>query len=231
MAIAFVAAADGGNTTAATSFTWAYTVGGGTKRILFVSVEGTATDIITGATYAAASMTLVGKILSGSSRWEYLFYLLNPASGANNVVVSASSTCDFIFAGASDYSGVKQVAPEVTGTNTSGVAAASLTTSITTISDNAWIVLMSGGFSGNAAPTAGSGSTFRVAEGTFGTWGLFDSGAAITPAQAYSMTTVQSSGGLNIITHIYAAFAPDTGGAQTFFSRAQYDLSTRRASV
>lgn len=222
MAIAFNASADGGQVTSATSLTFSYTVGGGSNRKLFVTATGATTDNLTGATYNGVAMSLLAKMFGGSGRWEYLFELNNPASGANNVVITASGTSDFILGGASDYSGCAQAASEVIVTNTSSpTSVASLTTAITTISDNDWVVLTASGFSGSAPPTAGTGSTFRSADGVFGIWGLFDSGAPVTPAGSYSMTVNYNAAGLNKISVIMAAFAP--AGVSTF------DMTSRRA--
>jgi len=99
MAIAFDATTDGGNTTA-TSLTYSHTCTG-SNRILFVSVIGAiGSDNVTGATYAGAAMTLVDK--QASARSTYLFYLIAPATGANNVVVSAGSS-SFIWSAAAPY--------------------------------------------------------------------------------------------------------------------------------
>src|SRR6266550_1285190 len=108
MAIAFVAAADLGNNGGGGAYTVSYTVGAGSDRLLVVALVGAVvpTDNITGVTYAGVSMTLINKRIPSTGRCSYLFYLLNPASGANNIVVTNSSN-EFIIPQAADYTGVK----------------------------------------------------------------------------------------------------------------------------
>lgn len=217
MAIAFVNAADGGNNGGSTSsLTFPYTVGSGSNRLLvvpFAGDSGSGADNITSVAYGGVAMTLAKKsVVTSQDRFVYLYYLLNPASGANNVVITAG-TNHFILAGAADYTGVKQSAqPDATTTQVSGASASTLTTSLTTILDNCWAVLVEQGFNSSALPTAGTGLTRRTADAAFGTYGLFDSNGAITPAGAYAMTTNRTTASLRI-THAVASFAPDTGGA------------------
>ena len=151
----------------------------------------------------------LGQAGAGNARWEYMYYLLNPASGTHNIVISASASCDYIIAGAADYAGVAQVAPEATAKHIINPGT-SLTTPITTITDNAWAILFENGYNGGPAPGAGTGDVSRI---TSGGWGLFDSGGAITPAGVYNMTTTRTSS--VAIVHFIAAFAP-FGGAYAY---------------
>jgi hypothetical protein len=205
--IAFVNAADLGRNLGVTSVTASYTCGSGSNRLLVVGVLGDATDFITGVTYAGASMTLINKQQAGTQRWSYLFYKLNPASGANNVVVSASSSTD-IYAGAADYTGVKSSGqPDASTTNSLPTSVTSLTTSITTVTNNDWVIFLENGYSGGTfAPIAGAGDTIRVSDATDGAWGIFDSNGVVTPAGSYSVTTTRSPQSNNGVGHLVAAF-------------------------
>jgi hypothetical protein len=214
MAIAFDAATDGGFSTG-TSHTFAHTCTG-SDRLLFVGIAGdhpSGSDDITGVTYNGAAMTLVAKEANaGLDRILYLYVLIAPATGANNVVVSATNVHD-IFAGAVSYTGAKQTGqPDNSTTNVSGASPTSLTTSLTPVADSCWTIVMAGSYAANNAPTAGTGSTRRTYDGTFGTWGLFDSNAAISPAASYSMTTGYPVPASNPIGHVMASFAPPGGG-------------------
>jgi hypothetical protein len=40
-------------------------------------------------------MTLVQKVKTPSSSWNYMYQLANPATGANNIVCSASASADW----------------------------------------------------------------------------------------------------------------------------------------
>lgn len=206
--IAFVGAADGGNVTA-TSLTFNYTVGAG-SNLLVVPLIGdfaSGVDDISGVTYNGAALTLAAKRnpAEANQRWTYLYYKLGPSTGTHSLVITAGSS-HFLAAGAADYSGV--AALDTTTTNGTPTTVTTLTTSITTVANNSWVILCTEGFSSNAAPTAGTGSTRRAFEGSFGAWGLFDSNSAITPAGSYSMTTGYPTATTNGITHVLASFHP-----------------------
>lgn len=217
MSIAFNAAADLGNNGGTTnSLTASYTCGSGSNRLLVVGLVGdtdNGNDDITSVTYGGVAMTLAKKSASatgGTLRYDYIYYLLNPASGANNVVINCTNN-HFLLAVAADYTGVKQSGqPDATTTQTSGSAVTSLTTSITTVADNCWAVLLEQQDKTGATPTAGAGATRRTFGASFNQPALFDSGGAITPAGSYSMTT--NYGIADLITHVIASFSP-AGGA------------------
>jgi hypothetical protein len=210
--IAFNNAADLGNSLSGTTFTTAaYTVSSGTCRMLVVPIAtNTSTDLVTSVVdnNGSATMTRAGVKTDPGNSSIYLYYLLAPASGSSTITVTLSSSAQ-MFVGIADYTGVKQSAqPDgsvvtniSTGTNTS------LTTSITTTTDNDWMILAEGGYNGNLPPAAGTGSTRRTFDGSFGTWGLFDNNAAITPPGSNSMTTTRSTF-VRTIEHVAAAFTP-----------------------
>lgn len=208
MAIAFNAAADGGNTTIASSYSYSYTCGSGSNRMLLVGVEGNvSSDLITGVTYNGVAMTLVNKQLV--QRWMYLFYLLSPTSGANTVAISASGTCDLILSGAADYTGV--IGLDLAVQSTSG-SANSITKSITTLVNNDWVMWYGTGFDASSAPSTSTGST-RAVEGSFGSWALCDSNAVVSPAGAFSAEfgySGTSAGGLGIIVAAFSPVVPPT---------------------
>lgn len=93
MAIAFNNATFGDFTTG-TSLTWSHACSG-SDRLLIVDAMASydGVDDITGVTYNGVSMGLIGKVQhSSETRWFYLFYLKNPASGTHNVVISKTSS-------------------------------------------------------------------------------------------------------------------------------------------
>jgi hypothetical protein len=215
MAIAFTGAADllnnGGTTN---TYTKAYTVGAGSNLLLVgligdLSIFGN--DDITGITYAGVSMTLWKKCITGISattRNSYLYALLNPATGANNVIISCTSN-HYLIAVAADYSGVKTTGqPDATAIHTEVSLTSTSTGAVTTITDNDWVVLVSEGYDANKAPTAGAGSTRRAFDAAFGTLGLFDSNGVVTPPGSYSMTVNYPDVTTSQIDLILAAFAP-----------------------
>ena len=92
---------------AANSLTYSHTCTG-SNGLLLVHATTNTTDDVTGITYAGAAMTQVTKIQTPSGRWNYLFYKLGPATGANNVVISTSDTPDLILSYSASYTGVSQ---------------------------------------------------------------------------------------------------------------------------
>jgi len=131
-------AVDGGYSTG-TTLTFAVTIAEA-DEVLFVGIKGNTTDNITGVTYDGVAMTLVDKGAPSGGRYGYLYYLLNPSTGANNVVVTASGA-DQLHAGAAAYKGMKQQAPEATKKVVREAASGTNAyTDITTITDEAWVV-------------------------------------------------------------------------------------------
>ncbi|MGA3295270.1 MAG: hypothetical protein ABSE45_14980 [Candidatus Acidiferrales bacterium] len=204
---------DGGNNGGSTnSLTFSFTTSSGANRELDVCLQGdtlaSGHDDITGVTYNSVSMSLVAKMTnSNQDRYSYHYELQNPSSGTHNVVVSATNN-HYLLAGAAEYDGVAQSGqPDTSATNiTANSTVDALTTSVTTSTNNDWTVLCEGAYDAGGEPTAGTGATLRCDDGTYGTWGLFDSNGAITPAGSYSMTT--DRGGSTFITHIVAALKP-----------------------
>lgn len=235
MAIAFGGATDGGNTSS-TSHTFAHTTTG-SDRFLVVAVigdTGGGAEDVTGATYNGVAMTLADKISDTNiARFGYLFYLVNPASGANNVVVSCTSG-HFLAAGAAHWTGVKQTGnPEVTNKTFSNADVdLSLTTSITPLTADSWVILGSFGYdgSGGGSPTAGTGSTRRSFEPNFGLWGIFDSNADL-PASSYSMTWTYAAGSAADLASIMLAIAPVATGSTPSPAQGALSLAGQGTSL
>lgn len=177
--------------TSATSYTFSFTVSSGSNRILIVSFEGatgSGADDITSVTYNGVAMTLGQKTAptNGTNRYLYTYYLLNPSSGANNVVISRT-TSDWMLPVAAEYTGVQSVESSVTYT----CACSNATVNYSTVQDNTWLVTAVS--STGTTITSISGLTKRVASnGTYAT--LFDSGA-LTPAGSKSYSTTGIPGG------------------------------------
>ncbi len=217
MAIAFVTAVDGTNNGGITSsLTFSHTCGSGSDRLLVVVVWGDLSsnaDQISGVTYNGVAMTRVDEINVTDGRWNYLYYLLNPSSGANNVVISSGGT-HYIGGLAGDYTGVAQSGqPDATDTDSSQ-AGSSATASVTTTADNCWLICA--GYM-NSALQAGTGATSRVEAAAFDNGGLFDSNGPITPAGAASLE-VESVNPGTAGSIVGAAFAP-AGAAATTYGR------------
>lgn len=196
--------------TTATSQTTAFTNVSG--DILFVGVVGAVavSNNITGVTYNGVSLTLVNEIRVPSDRWVSLWYLINPATGSNNVVVS-SSPSEYIQSDAITYSGAKQTGQPDASTTDSATSVTTRTTSVTTVADNCWTVMMSD--PNNGGGTAGTGTVKRTERSTTGQ-GLYDSNGPITPAGSTSLIVNFTSGNYACV---MASIAPAVavGGAVT----------------
>lgn len=185
MAIAFDAAS--GSSVTGTSLTYSHTCTGSDRALVVHYVSDGSGDAVTGITYAGAAMTFIGRVQSPSSRWTGMYYLAAPATGANNIVVT-NSVSVYTEANAASYTGVKQTGnPEVTATNT-GSSVTSLSGTLTTLTDNAWLVM--GGHAAAGSQAAGTGTTRRnlVLVGA-----IFDSNGAKSPTGSYSLQQTHAS--------------------------------------
>ena len=62
-------------------------------------------------------MTRVGGSVLFTTEWTYLYYIVNPTIGANNVVVTTSVSTT-LYSDATSYTGAKQIAqPNASATN------------------------------------------------------------------------------------------------------------------
>ena len=149
----------------ATSLTTSHTCSG-VNRILFVGGWGdTASDNWTGVTYNGVPMTRVSSVrYGGTDRYDYVYALLNPATGANNVVISANNSGG-ISANATSFTGASQdipigSLPFITG---SGVSQASASLAITTAFNNSNAYgLMHGMETAGANTTKNSGNNAQA---------------------------------------------------------------------
>lgn len=201
MAIAYSATTSGSGS--GTSVTYSHTVSG-SDTILFVSAFAPypSTGSTTGVTYAGVAMTKVDSN-KPQANWDYsLWYLVNPAAGANNVVCTSSTSVSgsFYMSMAVSYTGASQTGqPDASGK--ANGSSTTLNQSVTTVADNSWVI--GAGMSGAGTPTASTGVTSRNSQ-TFCRIG--DSNGPKTPAGSYSMTyTTGSSDNWGLL---MASFSP-----------------------
>ena len=168
-----------------------------------VAFDGTATNgyltvqtliqsnqTVTGVTYNSVAMSQLVTRAGGAEETLYLWGLANPTTGTNDIVVSVSGAGTLVV-DAALYSGAQQTTAVEATNNTSGGAATSASISVTTITDNDWLVGYFRGHGGGAF-TAGSNTVVRTAAGE-GTRQMVDSGADQTPAGAFSLNVTMSS--------------------------------------
>lgn len=207
--IAYEGSADlSNNGGGASPYTHSYTVNAASNMLIVAFYGDTVGghDDITGVTYAGSSMTLVAKLSDAAQiRYLYIYALHNPATGANNVVVSYTSAHYIIMVGA-DYS-------NMSGTFPDNLIAATLnepTTQVTTTANNCWGVAFGGNF-GSSTFTATIG-TKRVSGASFTDTVLIDTNGPTTPAGVMTLQWRTSTNSSAALTSIMASFAPGGGG-------------------
>jgi hypothetical protein len=144
---------------------------------------------------------LTTNILTGNSGFSYVpntsvWGRANPSTGTKVLSVTTVGGQEAIIAAC--YNGVDPVQAEAYVTNqTNGNNVTQQTDSITTVTNNAWIVtFINGGGNLGRNFTAGAGTTLRqtIANGTNNlAAGILDSGGAKTPVSAYTLVTNWSS--------------------------------------
>ena len=203
-AIVFDAAPVSGATGAAATATFSHTCTG-TDGLLFAFGEiNDQTKTVT-ATYAAVSMTKTSNSPFDAFTGErhYTFFLAGPATGANDIVYTASSGTPSWGFFAGSYSGCSQTGiPDATTTNSSA-STTGLTTSLASNADNCWHMLSVR--SNTDLIAAGTGATKRTA-GVDISQGIFDSNSAKTPAGSVSLTIdmLPGPGTLSIMMNSFA---------------------------
>lgn len=171
--------------------TVAFNAGSPTNGLMLIGIAYQATtDDFTGFTYAGVSATRLLTFTANGERM-YIYGLLAPAAGSNNMVFSKTGASTYITAYAVSYSGVKQTGlPDATGSNSGSSNTASF--SITTIDNNCWLFGFWRVFA--AVPTAGSNTILRASSDTAGF--PSDSNGPDTPAGSFSQN-VSLSGSVN----------------------------------
>jgi hypothetical protein len=219
MAISFDASTAGTQTTG-TSLTFSHTCSG-VNRILFVSVVGTSGKTTT-VTYNGVSMTEVGNITT--TRPIRLYYLINPATGAHDVVISASGN-DYLAGSSVSYKGANQLSqPDSYTTDDSSVAVASRSITTTTVKDNCWLVGITYKSSGGEGMTAGTDTYLRTSGDGFNDMSVWDSNGARTPAGSQSLNINVSPSGR--VGTVMASFSPSTINTQTFTADGTWTAPT-----
>ena len=110
MSVAFDLASGQGITVGATSFTFSHTTSGA-ERCLYVAIAYNADPGTASATYNTVAMTQVAARTSGF--FAYVWRLVNPALGANNVVISQTNSVTGAMIAVS-FTGVHQTTPDGT---------------------------------------------------------------------------------------------------------------------
>jgi hypothetical protein len=203
--IAFDASSSKNWVSAGSTHTWAHTCTGSDLMLIVAGFEqGAAT--LSSATYNGVSMDsmTVLNLRGANTHTASACALLNPATGANNIVATTSGSINAGWAAAS-YTGVRQTSfPDCATDSDSGHATSSaqVSLSVTTATANCWAVYIVGDTSGGAVSSGNV--TSRVTGGYAPN--LYDTNAVIASAGAFTVTV----DGTNFIwdsSHLIA-FAP-----------------------
>lgn len=186
-------------TRGASSETYAHTNGASanymTVTILRNDDTTTAADDVTGVTYNGVSMTQLGKYNTSTQEPGvlYIYGLANPATGSNNVVISLTgSTGSRAYSVTNSYTGVAATG-QPDASNTGTTVGTSLTVSVTTVDDNAWLIGAMGVNSGGVTQSAGTGTVLRGAVTTGDNLGSYDANSPTSPAGSDSLVMNSSA--------------------------------------
>lgn len=178
-------------TSGSSSLTFSHTCTG-SNLILFVISTANGSQTTTGVTYNGVALTKIGERTDSNGPTQYLWYLINPSTGANNVVITNSGSAT--AGSAASYTGVAQSSPIDANTTTAETNTTSFATSITTVADNCWIICTSRTGSGLTL-TAGANTAVRSQPEQifFGGAAFWDSNSAQTPPGSKTVTVTCSN--------------------------------------
>lgn len=194
MAIAYDATSRGTGTTAHTC--------SGVDRLLVVSaisLSGTSTP-----TYNGVSLTFLDSETTGQYT-HAVYYLINPASGTNNIVCTGGTWV------ATSYTGVNQILP-IDSFNSGQAASHTVNVATTVVETGCWIISATGSAFNSNSYTAQSNRTDRQAS------------TVIQPATPYMNTSLGDSNGI-IGTGSQSTTHSETGGGGTAYSTDGIDFS------
>ncbi len=164
MAISIETNAAVGSNSANNPWTVAFTAGTGTNRllVLFLFNEGGA-DGFSSITYGGAAMTSITSVAvpveAGGTRTLYAYYLIAPATGANNFVITRNTAGNALRATAISLAGAAQSSqPDVSNTGTENAGDGAFSVAVTTTEAGVGVV----GAADNevfGAPGAGANTT------------------------------------------------------------------------
>lgn len=149
-----------------TTATLAYTGPAGSNRLLVVSIStraNTGTPTISSVTYNSVALTQWScndYYGADGTKFVCLYYLVAPATGANNVVVTMSGATTGVIVGAQGYSGVNQSTPVGTAVTAGG---SDITPTNTVSSATSELVVDAIAYVSDQVATATAGQTSSIA--------------------------------------------------------------------
>ncbi len=156
------------------TLTWTSPTVSGSNTLGVVQIGYKGTPTVTGITWNGVAMTNVsGAAILGATTGVAIFYILNPAAGATNVVISASSNWTCMFGSAMFWTGANRTTFVIDAVTTNtGASSANFSGSITTHYGNEYIVDSVCQDTASGVPTVDSPGT-RIQAGNNGSfdWG------------------------------------------------------------
>jgi hypothetical protein len=175
----------------ASSTNFSHTVNG-SQMILLVGINVAATTVSTVA-YNGVQMTVIASQTYTSGQTS-LWYLVNPAGGIHDVVVTLVSSAGGIQAGAISLRRVDQTNPIEVSTKTTG-SSTTPTASLTTVSDKAWVIDTVGHTIGPTTFTEGADQVERWDRSAINSGGAGSSEGPVSPAGSVTMSwTIGTTG-------------------------------------
>ncbi|MCH7730475.1 hypothetical protein IID21_02975 [Patescibacteria group bacterium] len=206
-------AASSANALNVSSISWSHVIGGSSNRKLLVGVaieeDVLGDEPVTGVTYNGTALTFAQTATAGTGFLQHVevWYLDEaslPVSGSYTIQVNTTGLVQEINVGAVSLAGTVSGAPEATATNTN-FSTATITTSITTLTNGAWVIDAVGS-GNNGTFTAGGGQTERWdTSASSGTGAM--STKEVSTAGATSMAQTHSTTS-NRTAHVVVAIAP-----------------------
>lgn len=203
------------------TITQSVTVASNSNRILivFTATSNASFYTITGITYAGVAMTQLGTAQAiGANTGKFqIWYLLAPATGANNLIISNSNAGNAVGWNVYSYYNVQQIAPEAFAQSSSGAGnAASTLTALT----NGGLLL--GCIAGLSNAPSGTMAANHVINNTAGGLSTGDGGTQYPPVP---QTISGSTGGSQNVAGGSVSLAP----IQTSVAPRVYKTSTAQA--
>lgn len=177
--------------TSGTSKTFSIDATGGNMLAVVVNTydDGSDTDgEVTGITYAGVAMNeaVQSQGISGTRNWSHVYYLANPTTGTNNIVISLNGNTDGIVAGAVLLTSASTTALD----NASGSTDTGTTSSLELTTTNANTIMVGGSQSEVNAYGSQGASQSSIGQGDSNfVWHSYKS---LTSSGANSMTFTSS---------------------------------------
>ncbi len=197
-----------GSTQGASPLTISHVTSASANALMVVDVYNDNGDTTTGVTYNGVAMTFIAKVKhAADSTYIYKYYLVAPAAGTHDIVVSYTGTGQWVRAVGATITGAMQTGqPDASGTHTANdiAAGAGYTTNIVTVADNCWVSLAVR----NSGGTIGASTNATLVNGAdaLGTESYDKLGA--TPAGSIDLIVTNGTAGATQMSSVIASFLP-----------------------